>query len=98
MTKDEFSEKLAKKCELSKAQAMGIIDAIFSTKPKEGIIAIELDAGREFGLVGFGTFRTRKTKARKGRNHQTGKEIDQARKAGVPGGAGLRTASSSNSK
>jgi hypothetical protein len=39
MTKDEFSEKLAKKCELSKAQAMEIIDAIFSTKPKEGMIA-----------------------------------------------------------
>ena len=75
MTKDEFAEKLAKKCELSKTQAAEIIDAIFSTKPKEGIIAIELDAGREFGLVGFGSFRTRKTKARKGRNPQTGKEI-----------------------
>ena len=75
MTKDEFSEKLAKKCELSKAQATEIIDAIFSTRPKEGIIAIELDAGREFGLVGFGSFRTRKTKARTGRNPQTGKEI-----------------------
>jgi nucleoid DNA-binding protein len=75
MTKDDFAEKLAKKCELSKAQAMEIIDAIFSTKAKEGIIATELDAGREFGLVGFGSFRTRKTKARKGRNPQTGKEI-----------------------
>jgi len=75
MTKDEFAEKLAKKCELSKAKAMEIIDTIFSTKAKEGIIAVELDAGREFGLVGFGSFRTRKTKARKGRNPQTGKEI-----------------------
>ena len=64
MTKDEFSEKLAKKCDLSKTQAAEIIDAIFSTRAKEGIIAIELDAGREFGLVGFGAFRTRKTKAR----------------------------------
>ena len=75
MTKDEFAEELAKKCELSKANAMEIIDTIFSTKGKEGIIATELDAGREFGLVGFGSFRTRKTKARKGRNPQTGKEI-----------------------
>jgi DNA-binding protein HU-beta len=75
MTKDEFAEKLARKCELSKAKATEVLDAIFSTRPKEGIIAIELDAGREFGLVGFGNWRTRKTKTRKGRNPQTGKEI-----------------------
>ncbi len=78
MTKDEFAEKLASTCELSKAQALHVIDAVFSTKPGEGIIATELDAGRDFALVGFGTFRTRKTKARKGRNPQTGAEIDIA--------------------
>ncbi len=75
MTKDEFAEKLAKKCELSKTKAMECIDAVFSTKPREGIIATELDAGRDFSLVGFGSWRTRKTKARKGRNPQTGKEM-----------------------
>ena len=75
MTKEEFAEKLAKKCELTKTKATDVIDAIFSTKPREGIIATELDAGREFGLVGFGTFRTRKTRTRKGRNPRTGAEI-----------------------
>jgi len=54
MTKDEFAEKLAKKCDLSKAKANDIIDAIFSTRAKEGIIATELDAGRPFLITGFG--------------------------------------------
>jgi DNA-binding protein HU-beta len=75
VTKDQFAEKLAKKCDLSKTKANEVLDAIFSTKPREGIIATELDAGRDFALVGFGTWRTRKTKARKGRNPQTGKEM-----------------------
>ena len=48
MTKDEFAEKLANKCDLSKAKAMDVLDTIFSTRPKEGIIATELDAGRPF--------------------------------------------------
>jgi len=75
MTKDEFAEKLAGKCDLSKAKALEVIDAIFSTRPGEGIIAVELDAGREFPIVGFGSFRTRRSKERKGRNPQTGEQI-----------------------
>lgn len=75
MTKDEFAEKLAATCELSKAKALEVIEAVFSTKPGEGIIAIELDAGREFAITGFGSFRTRQSKARKGRNPQTGEEL-----------------------
>lgn len=75
MTKDEFAEKLAKKADLSKAKAKDVIDAIFSTDPREGIIAIELDAGRDFTITGFGTFGTRRRKAREGRNPRTGKSI-----------------------
>lgn len=76
MTKDEFAEKLAKKADLSKAKAKEVIDAIFSTDPREGIIAIELDAGRDFTITGFGTFGTRRRKAREGRNPRTGKSIN----------------------
>ena len=47
MTKQDFADKLAGKCDLSKAKAMEVIDCIFSTKPREGIIAIELDAGND---------------------------------------------------
>lgn len=75
MTKDEFAAKLAKKTDLSKAKAREVIDCIFSTEPREGIIAIELDAGRDFAVSGFGTFGTRRRKARDGRNPRTGEQI-----------------------
>lgn len=75
MTKDEFAEKLAKKTDLSKAKAKEVIEAIFSTEPRNGIIAIELDAGRDFTITGFGTFGTRARKKREGRNPRTGEAI-----------------------
>lgn len=75
MTKDEFAAKLAKKTGLAKTQARDVIDSIFSTDPREGIIAIELDAGRDFTITGFGTFGTRRRKAREGRNPRTGETI-----------------------
>jgi nucleoid DNA-binding protein len=75
MTKDEFAEKLAKKTDLSKAKAKEVIEAIFSTEPRNGIIAIELDGGRDFTITGFGTFGTRSRKQREGRNPRTGESI-----------------------
>lgn len=75
MTKDEFAEKLAKKTDVSKSKAKDIIDAIFATDPRQGIIATELDGGRDFTITGFGTFGTRRRKARMGRNPQTGDQI-----------------------
>jgi DNA-binding protein HU-beta len=52
-----------------------VLDSIFSTEARKGIIAIELDAGRDFTITGFGTFGTRNRKARMGRNPQTGAAI-----------------------
>ncbi|MDX1395866.1 MAG: HU family DNA-binding protein [Gemmatimonadota bacterium] len=75
MTKDDFAAKLASKCDLSKAKAREVIDTIFSTDSGHGIIAVELDAGRDFTVTGFGTFGTRRRKARMGRNPQTGQSI-----------------------
>jgi DNA-binding protein HU-beta len=75
VTKDQFAEKLAKKADISKAKAKEVIDNIFSTEPRDGIIATELDAGRDFTITGFGTFSTRNRKARTGRNPQTGQTI-----------------------
>ncbi len=80
MNKEDFAEKLAKKVDISKTKAMDVIDTVFSTKPRQGIIATELDAGRDITITGFGTFRTRKMKARKGRNPQTGATIQIAAK------------------
>ncbi len=75
MTKDQFAEKLARQADISKAKAKDVIDSIFSTEPRQGIIATELDAGRDFTITGFGTFSTRNRKARTGRNPQTGATI-----------------------
>ena len=74
MNKTEMAEKLAKKADISKAKAAEIIDIIFSTKDGEGIIAVELDAGRKVNISGFGSFST-KSRARTGRNPATGETI-----------------------
>ncbi len=75
MNKTEMAQKLAKKADISQAQAGEIIDHIFSTKDGEGIIAVELDAGRKLSIAGFGSFTTKSRSARKGRNPATGEEI-----------------------
>lgn len=75
MTKDDFAAKLGMKTDMSKAKAREVIDCIFATDPGNGIIAVELDAGRDFTVTGFGTFGTRDRKARTGRNPQTGQAI-----------------------
>lgn len=75
MNRTEMAEKLANKADISKAQATEIVDIIFSTKPGEGIIAVELDAGRKVNITGFGTFSTKSRSARQGRNPATGQTI-----------------------
>jgi DNA-binding protein HU-beta len=75
VNKTEMAEKLASKADISKAQAAEIIDIIFSTKDGEGIIAVELDAGRKVNITGFGIFSTKSRAARQGRNPATGATI-----------------------
>lgn len=75
MNKKEMAEKLAKKTGLTKSKSAEVIDEIFSTKPGEGIIAVELDAGRKIEIAGFGKFGTRSRAARQGRNPATGEAI-----------------------
>lgn len=75
MNKTEFAQKLAKKAGVSQAKALEIVDIIFSAKKGEGIIAVELDAGRKVTIPGFGTFASKSRAARTGRNPSTGAEI-----------------------
>lgn len=75
MNKSEMADKLASKADMTKAQAAEIIDIIFSTKDGEGIIAVELDAGRKVNITGFGNFSTKHRSARQGRNPATGATI-----------------------
>lgn len=72
MNKTELIAKVAETTELSKKDATLAVDAVFDT------IADELAAGNKVQLVGFGNFETRERAARKGRNPQTGGEIDIA--------------------
>lgn len=80
MNKTEMAEKLAKRCDLSKAKAVEVVNAIFETDKGKGIIAVELDSGKRVGITGFGTFSTKHRGARTGRNPATGKEITLAPK------------------
>ncbi len=75
MNKTELANKLAHKAGITQAAAADIVDTIFSTKPGEGIIAVELDAGRKVSISGFGTFATKRRSARSGRNPATGQAI-----------------------
>ncbi len=75
MTKQEMAAKLAKKTGLSVTKANEVLSAIFDATPGKGIIAVELDGGRKVTIPGFGTFGTRRRKARKGRNPATGAVI-----------------------
>jgi len=76
MNKTELIERVAQKTGLPRKDAKNVVDAIFSTQPKNGIIANELKSGRKVQITGFGTFVIRRRKKREGRNPQTGATIE----------------------
>jgi nucleoid DNA-binding protein len=76
MNKTELIERVAQKTGLTMKDAKNVVDAIFSTQPKNGIIANELKSGRKVQITGFGTFVIRRRKKREGRNPQTGATIE----------------------
>ena len=69
MTKEELIEKVASGAGLSKADAARAVNATI------GSITSALKKGQSVTLVGFGTFKVSKRKARKGRNPRTGEII-----------------------
>jgi nucleoid DNA-binding protein len=76
VNKTELVERIAQKTGLTMKDSKNVIDAIFSTQTKHGIIAAELKSGRKVQITGFGTFQVRKRKKREGRNPQTGATIE----------------------
>jgi len=80
MNKTELTQKLSKKTGLTMKDARNAVNALFSTAPREGIIATEVAKGTKVQITGFGTFEQRKRKKRQGRNPQTGATIT------IPGG------------
>jgi len=70
MNKGELTDAVAKDVGISKAMAEKVLNSIIDTVTKS------LKKGNKVSLVGFGTFSIVNRKARKGRNPQTGKEIE----------------------
>jgi len=70
MTKAELIASLAKEARVSKASAEKAINAFADCVTKT------LKKGGRLTLPGFGTFSVAKRRARKGRNPQTGKELN----------------------
>jgi len=74
VNKSELVAQVAERANLTKKDAARAVDAVFDS------IADALKAGDKVQIVGFGNFEVRNRKPRKGRNPQTGAEID------IPGG------------
>ena len=70
MNKTELIAAIAEQADLSKEQASDTLTAF------QNIITEAIAKGDGVALVGFGTFALKERAARKGRNPQTGKEID----------------------
>ena len=81
MNKKQMAAQLAKQTGLSHAKAAEVVNAIFDAENRRGIIAIALDAGGKVTLPGFGTFGTKRRKARTGTNPASGKKISIPAKA-----------------
>ncbi len=70
MNKTELVAAVAEKTELTKKDATKAVEAVFDT------IQETLANGEKVQLIGFGNFEVRDRAARKGRNPQTGEEIE----------------------
>lgn len=72
MNKTELINQVAEASELTKKDATKAVDAVFDS------ILESLKRGDNVQLIGFGNFEIRERSARKGRNPQTGDEIEIA--------------------
>ena len=70
MNKSDLINAVTEATELHKKDVTKAVDAVFEA------IAGALQGGDKVQLVGFGNFEVRERSARKGRNPQTGEEIE----------------------
>jgi DNA-binding protein HU-beta len=69
MTKSQLTEIVAKKAHLTKKAATEAVDTFLDE------ISRQLGKGEKVVLSGFGTFKVKRVKDKKGRNPQTGETI-----------------------
>ncbi|WP_339249978.1 HU family DNA-binding protein [Sporosarcina sp. FSL W8-0480] len=72
MNKTELINSVAEAADLTKKDATKAVEAVFDT------IQSALANGDKVQLIGFGNFEVRERAARKGRNPQSGEEIEIA--------------------
>jgi len=72
MTKTELVDMVAEKSGLTKKDSGQVVDSFLD------VITEALARGERVQLVGFGTFEVRRRAAHKGRNPQTGEDIEIA--------------------
>jgi len=70
LNKSDLVSEVASQANMTKKDAEKVINAFFAT------VEEALKSGDKVQLIGFGTFEVRARQARKGRNPQTGAEID----------------------
>ncbi|HLR88648.1 MAG TPA: HU family DNA-binding protein [Atopostipes sp.] len=68
--KADLIEGVASKTELTKKDATAAVEALFD------VVTETLADGERVQVIGFGSFEVRERAARKGRNPQTGEEIE----------------------
>ncbi len=78
MNKGQLVDKIAESADITKASAGRALDCIIAT------VTAELANSGDVALIGFGTFKVSARAARKGRNPQTGAEI-QISASNAPG-------------
>ncbi len=74
MTKADLAEQVYEKLGFSKRESYQMVERFF------GIVKTALTHGTDVKISGLGNFMVRKKKARKGRNPQTGEELEIARR------------------
>lgn len=78
MNKGQLVDKISESADITKASAGRALNSLMEA------VSVELASGGDVALVGFGSFKVSDRAARKGRNPQTGAEI-QIEAAKVPG-------------
>jgi len=77
MTKNELVQYVIERTQMKKKEAVKAVDAVFDS------LTEAMAKGEKIQLVGFGNFEVRERAARKGRNPQTGEEM-QIKASKVP--------------
>lgn len=70
MNKGDLVSAMAEVTGMTKKDTTAAVDAFIE------VVSETLEKGEDVALVGFGTFKVKERAARKGRNPQTGEEID----------------------